>query len=204
MSVIASGALFFGSGAEPFYLADLARAGRPGRLWANLRQWRQADPQARSLLYWLTNYVVRPSVRHALGRPLRRAGHPGMSPWIREEYARTMRLDARARRRRVPRCRTVAGQWFRENLASLCGSIASLNQIPTNFEYRHPLLYRPLVEFMYAIPWEQKLRPGTDRYLQRQALRGILPEEIRLRQDKTTLDQPTSEGLRHYDVEPVP
>src|SRR5205807_1378963 len=40
------------------------------------------------------------------------------------------------------------------------------------------------------------LRPGTDRDLQRRALRGILPEKIRLRQDKTSLDQPSAEGLR--------
>jgi hypothetical protein len=49
---------------------------------------------------------------------------------------------------------------------------------------RLPLLYRPLVEFMLAIPWSQKIAPRQDRVLQRRSLRGAVPEMIRVRTDK--------------------
>jgi len=49
---------------------------------------------------------------------------------------------------------------------------------------RQPLLYRPLVEFALALPWEHLLRPDQDRVIQRRSLRGILPERIRLRASK--------------------
>lgn len=53
-----------------------------------------------------------------------------------------------------------------------------------SWERRHPLLYRPLVEFMLAIPWQHKIAPGEDRVIQRRALRGLVPESIRTRKDK--------------------
>jgi hypothetical protein len=45
--------------------------------------------------------------------------------------------------------------------------------------FRNPWLYLPLVEFMAAVPWTEKLRPNLDRPLQRSALHGILPEQTR-------------------------
>jgi asparagine synthase (glutamine-hydrolysing) len=78
----------------------------------------------------------------------------------------------------------------------MCGRIANLNQLPDTFEFRHPLLYRPLVEFMLALPADQKFNSEMNRFLQRRALKSILPEALRLRQDKTTFDQPFYEGLR--------
>ncbi|HWT07028.1 MAG TPA: asparagine synthase-related protein [Xanthomonadales bacterium] len=64
------------------------------------------------------------------------------------------------------------------------------------YEQRHPLLYRPLVEFMAGVPWEQKLRPRCDRYLQRRALEGVLPELIRRRATKGNGNPAIVEGLR--------
>ena len=51
-------------------------------------------------------------------------------------------------------------------------------------EIRLPYLHRPLIEFMQAIPKEQRARPGETRSLQRRALRGIVPDEILNRKGK--------------------
>ncbi|HEX5966619.1 MAG TPA: asparagine synthase-related protein [Pyrinomonadaceae bacterium] len=51
-------------------------------------------------------------------------------------------------------------------------------------EYRFPFLHRPLVEFLLAIPIEQKVRPGETRSLQRRALAQVLPTAILRRQSK--------------------
>ncbi len=65
------------------------------------------------------------------------------------------------------------------------------------FEFRYPLMYRPLVEFLYALPWRQKLRPDGDRHLQRRAMHALLPAEVRDRVDKAVMTRPVLEGFRH-------
>jgi asparagine synthase (glutamine-hydrolysing) len=52
--------------------------------------------------------------------------------------------------------------------------------LPTNpvMEKRYSFLDRDLLEFIYAIPREQLVRPGCRRYLMRQALAGIVPNAI--------------------------
>jgi len=63
-------------------------------------------------------------------------------------------------------------------------------------EGRLPLAYRPLVEFMLAVPWSQKINSTYDRWLQRRALREILPEKIRTRIRKTYNEEYTLRGIR--------
>ena len=57
-------------------------------------------------------------------------------------------------------------------------------------EVTHPYLHRPLVEFLHAIPFDQKLRPGETRSLMRRALRGVLPEKILNRKGKKGTEEP--------------
>jgi len=46
------------------------------------------------------------------------------------------------------------------------------------YEKRYPYLDRSLLEFAYAIPREQLVRPGQRRSLMRRALVGIVPDEL--------------------------
>ena len=52
------------------------------------------------------------------------------------------------------------------------------------YEKRYPYLDRDLLEFMYAIPREQLVRPTQRRSLMRRALAGIVPDEILNRKTK--------------------
>ncbi len=52
------------------------------------------------------------------------------------------------------------------------------------FEKRYPYLDRGLLEFMFAIPREQLVRPAQRRSLMRRALVGIVPDEILNRKTK--------------------
>ncbi|MBN2215129.1 MAG: hypothetical protein JW723_12880 [Bacteroidales bacterium] len=89
-----------------------------------------------------------------------------------------------------------------EKKAELCLAFRQLNRIshqhvPQRLEYsyaaaayygiqyRYPLLDIRLLQTCLSFPAWMKNRPGTDRYLFRQALKGVIPEEIRLRADKT-------------------
>jgi asparagine synthase (glutamine-hydrolysing) len=57
------------------------------------------------------------------------------------------------------------------------------------YERRYPYLDRDLLEFIYAIPREQLLRPGQRRSLMRRALVGIVPNEILDRKRKAFIDR---------------
>jgi len=56
-------------------------------------------------------------------------------------------------------------------------------------EVSHPYLHRPLAEFLQAIPFEQRARPGETRSLMRRALRDLLPENILKRRGKKGPDE---------------
>jgi asparagine synthetase B (glutamine-hydrolysing) len=121
---------------------------------------------------------------------------PAVAPWFDRDYARRMDLDGRDRRLYGPRGRSVADQGFLERIWPVMLMGTGSHQTVTAFEYRYPLLYRPLVEFMFAIPLEQRLRPGEDRSLQRRALKGILPERVRTRTGKMGPQRLYHDGLR--------
>jgi asparagine synthase (glutamine-hydrolysing) len=77
---------------------------------------------------------------------------------------------------------------FQENLQALdvlCRHLATFS-LPADphYEKRYPYLDRDLLEFLYAVPREQLIRPGQRRSLMRRALVGIVPDEILNRKRK--------------------
>ena len=92
------------------------------------------------------------------------------------------------------RCRAALGgytkrwRWFgalpsfQENADALDGIRRQLGcrDLTAGYPYekRYPVLDRDLLEFLFAIPREQLVRPGERRSLMRRALKGIVPEEV--------------------------
>ncbi len=58
------------------------------------------------------------------------------------------------------------------------------NSMAHSIEARVPFLDYRLVDFVFTLPDDWKIRGTTTKYILRQAMRGILPETIRLRKDK--------------------
>ena len=56
-----------------------------------------------------------------------------------------------------------------------------------SLEARYPFFDRRLMEFCLALPAEQKLGQGWNRWIQRRAMAGILPPEIQWRRRKGNL-----------------
>jgi asparagine synthase (glutamine-hydrolysing) len=77
---------------------------------------------------------------------------------------------------------------FQENVGTLDALRRQLARTALPFEppyeKRYPYLDRGLLEFMFAIPREQLVRPTQRRSLMRRALVGIVPEEILNRKTK--------------------
>jgi asparagine synthase (glutamine-hydrolysing) len=77
---------------------------------------------------------------------------------------------------------------FQENVSTLQVLLRQLScdvlsaDVPR--EKRYPYLDRGLLEFMYAVPREQLVRPGERRSLMRRALVGIVPDELLRRKRK--------------------
>lgn len=65
-------------------------------------------------------------------------------------------------------------------------------------EVRVPFFDVRLVELCVSLPLEQKLRDGWSRYVMRQAMDGILPEEIRWRKDKSDIEPGFYRALRTH------
>jgi asparagine synthase (glutamine-hydrolysing) len=77
---------------------------------------------------------------------------------------------------------------FQENVAALEAMRRQLacSALPLEppYEKRYPYLDHDLLEFMYAIPREQVVRPTQRRSLMRRALVGMVPDEILNRKGK--------------------
>jgi asparagine synthase (glutamine-hydrolysing) len=71
---------------------------------------------------------------------------------------------------------------FQENLSALAALRRQLASTELHagypYEKRYPFLDRDLLEFLFAIPREQIVRPGERRSLMRRAMSGIVPREI--------------------------
>jgi len=72
-----------------------------------------------------------------------------------------------------------------------------------SIESRSPLLDRRLVEFLIAVPEDQRWRGANPKFILRQAMRGILPEVVRTRQGKAGFTPVVDWELRHRFADEV-
>nr|WP_233143088.1 lasso peptide isopeptide bond-forming cyclase [Marispirochaeta aestuarii] len=68
-----------------------------------------------------------------------------------------------------------------------------------DIEVRHPFCDARLAEFCLSVPPHLKLRNGVSRYILRESLKGILPEEIRTRSGKGDLADVLRQGLKRFE-----
>jgi asparagine synthase (glutamine-hydrolysing) len=161
-------------------LADLLARGRVGEFGYRLTLWALSlrKPWIRlcrdTLLLFSSTSV------------LSSADQSKYPPWVNAQF---IARNHRALRGYRPRTKIFGpAPSFQENLATLDGlrrQLASL-MLPTDpqYEVRYPYLDRDLLEFLYAIPRQQLVRPRERRSLMRRALKGIVPDEVLNRRRK--------------------
>jgi asparagine synthase (glutamine-hydrolysing) len=69
------------------------------------------------------------------------------------------------------------------------------NSMWHSIEARVPYLDRPFFEYSASLPLDRKLRNGWTKYIFREAMRGILPDKIRLRRSKIGFETPEKEWI---------
>jgi len=112
--------------------------------------------------------------------------HLRPAPWLDGDFARRNRNALRGYPVRTKLLGPLPS--FQDDLSALNGLRRQLESdfIPADccFEKRYPYLDRDLLEFIYAIPRQQLIRPGQRRSLMRRSLIGIVPDELLNRRRK--------------------
>lgn len=70
------------------------------------------------------------------------------------------------------------------------------NTMAYSIESRSPWLDYRLAEYCFSLPSKFKIRNGLGKWILRQSMKGILPEEVRLRKDKSGFIAPADEWFR--------
>ena len=150
----------------------------------SLRKWNAAigTPYSRLLLRDGFLPLLPIAIRSRLGR----RDEYKLAPWFDDHFARRMNLSAR----RLGPVDTFgfALPSAREQARSFLSAARVVSRasyrLRGSIEVSHPYLHRPLVEFLQAVPLEQRVRPSESRSLQRRSLRNLLPEETTVRKTK--------------------
>jgi asparagine synthase (glutamine-hydrolysing) len=180
-------------GGVPTPLPELADLLTSGRLSGFFHQ----------LLAWAISQRI-PALRlaaHTLGLFLPTfLGHASAAKptWLAPQFARryTRALNGYARRFRVfgPLPSLQANLCALESLRRQIGCIG-ISPRP-RVERRYPFLDRDLLEFLYAVPRDQLVRPNQRRSLMRRGLAGIVPAEILNRRRKAFIARAPLTSLR--------
>ena len=127
------------------------------------------------------------NVRRAI-RSLR-GGNQEFFPWINPEFARRVDLLDRIHTSRPgPRFPTFAQQdVYKEVFHGTNVHAVELEERSdawSGLDGRHPFQDRRIVEFAVALPESQRWRQSQQKFVLRQAMRGLLPESVRQRSSK--------------------
>lgn len=176
-------------------LSDLLVQFRLGELRNRIAIW--ADVLKTPYIELLWRNGIMPALPGPLQMAFKREASKTIPPWFRKDFVRRMHLVERMKGPkdifgfRLPsgRLQSIPYQGLVNNISGC------FRQEMAPIEVNCPYLHRPLVEFMQAIPFEQKVRPGETRSLLRRALRGVLPKEIAERRDKGNPKQAIYRGI---------
>jgi len=161
-------------------LADLLAGVRFRSLARQLKVWalRNRKPWVRLFLDTVREFLPRTLIRIPQDRQ--------PAPWLRTTFVNRHRATFLNYESRLKFFGPSPS--FQEAMKTLEGVQRQIEcfSVPLELPYekRYPYLDRDLLEFLYAVPREQLVRPGRRRSLMRRALVGIVPDEVLNRRRK--------------------
>lgn len=165
-------------------LGDLLLQGRLSNLHRSLSAWANVLKRPYLDLFWRDGLVplLPPRLQLLCGVK----ANFELPPWYDRRFVKRMNL-----RERYLQSDNVFGFTRPTGRDQATGYLSATKTIAKNsyrarggIEVSHPFLHRPLVEFLQAIPFEQRVRPGEARSLMRRSLKDLLPEKILKRRSK--------------------
>lgn len=136
----------------------------------------------------LLNYGLKPLIT-SFWQKLRGQASPenAPDPLIKEQFAKSIDIEARLRRLALPQASTVkAAHWQGLTQGAIPLALEQVDRYTAAFglEARHPFLDKRVVEFCLALPADQKFSRGWSRRIIRRALVNILPKQVQWRASK--------------------
>jgi asparagine synthase (glutamine-hydrolysing) len=183
------------------YLGELLRRGKVRRMVRLARELaRHTD---RSALWFIMRHAVMPTLIGLCNvvAPGRTARAPRL---MNRSFAEQTGFVERVRKERAPWTRAQLSSFREQHFGKLTSGL-----LPASFELawrqaavrgmqrRHPYFDRRLVEFCLSLPAEQRLARGVDRIVQRRAVEGLVPENIRTRLTKSIWTENTADRVRN-------
>ena len=166
----------------------------PRRLRSDMRLNRAGRVVYLNDYYGLVRYLLKAGLRGVLPGPamrlIRTARGRGAFPgWLNPEFARRTALAERLQnRRRLPRWGTLTQRHAYEQLknpwVTFFMEAAERTSSWFGFDSRHPLHDLRVIEFTLATPDDQRRRGEYQKFVFRNAMRGLMPESVRGRLDK--------------------
>jgi asparagine synthase (glutamine-hydrolysing) len=190
--------------------ADELLAGYPGyfdyqwsslfrqRRWTEL--WRELDAYRRLYTASPVHLAARllrllaPAGARAVARHLRRGSVLGLDPQFAQAYHNRVYLVAE--QERDPFDSALYTILVRFGLPALL-RYEDRNAMAHSVESRVPFLDYRLVEYVFSLPADQKIRDGRTKAVLRHALKDVLPETVRLRRDKMGFVTPERQWMSH-------
>ncbi|GEM_PF-2159630 len=196
-------------GINLYYLADMVREGRWLKLRETLKALTAIDPFALSLSprRLLFKFGIRPLIPPALNRVRKNLQGCPYPDFIDPEFAKRIHLSERlcpSRSRRFKDIyRQMAYEALRHHYTPLLLHYEDTNGAGFGTESRFPFLDKDLVEYLFSLPHDKKIRNGVAKIVLRNGMKGILPETIRTRVDKGFIDKQVDHWLGHQFSEEI-
>ncbi len=198
------------AGYTGFYIVMVADRLRKGQFVKFLKEWRvykrnravteQYISSYEILLPALASLIVPKKCRYMLQMLFYRL-FPNRQPFSRKQLRKVLKTELSYP---VHNGRLYIAESVRNGLASLL-RYEDRNSMAHSIESRVPFLDCNLVEAVYAMPFDYKLRNGITKAVLRDGLRGVLPEKIRNRYSKlgfvTPEDQWINNNFEKYRTE---
>jgi asparagine synthase (glutamine-hydrolysing) len=187
------------------YLVDLLAAGKLGELMSHIAR-RSADPTDVDLAHVLASLgsdALRWHLPAPLGRSAQRLRWTVADPYLDQPwFSSGFRGRARARPRRFQGGRGAGTVHARSLYARIrspyyaAGTEAHVKAAAfAGLDVSFPFLDRDLLAFLMATPGQMVSPGGVSRGVHRDAMAGLLPEEVRLRRDKSDGTLAVNEGV---------
>ena len=113
------------------------------------------------------------------------------SPWLTQMARQFLVQKGRDQGMRLNKSIELPSRRVREMIVRSLRALLSSGYFQEYEEiyFSHPYANHDLINFALSLPMNQLVRPGQDRVVMRRAIRGLLPEPIRTRRSKSTIDE---------------
>jgi asparagine synthase (glutamine-hydrolysing) len=176
---------------------DLLKSGRLGAFFAGLKEYRRTYTLRTSVLMWL-RYLSN-SLPFAARLQQKFSGLDRIyGPRLRDGFRRVADWPKEARQRQRG---SLATMLYRQHMGGLTNLLhyGDAISMANSLEARMPFLDHRLVEFVWQLPADFKVRAGVGKAIHRAAMRGLVPDDIIDNRNKYGFTTPISRQFRSAD-----